>query len=168
LLIGRKSQLNIGDKPDSVKIRLDPYRVFNKAGIKFKFLSRMYFSLDDSDPIVNTWSIDGDNSLILIQEFKMPIDEKTVIDALKDEYIQMKATVDVKGVQLKGKNDVLDGKRIKMKIGNVSLSQDVYVVKMGMRTTAIILQDTFEDDGNNTSEYAKMVKIFTESFEIQE
>ena len=61
IIIGEKVQLKIGDKLHSFKVNLDPYRLFNKAGLSFKYSSRMGFSFDPSTPGIKAWSIDGDN-----------------------------------------------------------------------------------------------------------
>lgn len=167
MLLGKTSRIKIGDRQFAVKIRLAPFRFFNKGGIQFNFPSLMHYKLDDADPNVKMWNINGDNALIMIQAFRMHVDHTALINAFKDQYTQMKADVDLSAIKLKTAGTIFKGTRFDITMGNIRLYQEVYIIEKDSRTTAIILQDAPDEGNNNTGEYMHMKKIFAESFLLQ-
>ena len=85
-----------GDKKYDVTIRLDPYRIFKKADLKFKYPSPMVYACDDSDPNIMTWTLEGGDSVIMVQSYDVAVDEESIVEAFKSEYLQMKAKVDIR------------------------------------------------------------------------
>ncbi len=166
VLIGEETKLKIGSKMRSVRIRIAPHSVFNRVGIRFRYPSSMGFNLDDSDPNVSIWSMDGDEAVIMVQQYNVDIDANVLYAAMKSEFVQMKAKVEVSAIQLKGKRRTLDGKRFKVKMGNVNILQDIYILQEGEQKLALFLQDTVTDNGKSSSEYIEILKLFSKSFEI--
>lgn len=167
LVVGEETRILINEKDHAVKITLDPYRLFQAAGLKFKYPSKMCFTVDDSSPNLTIWSLDGDSSVIMVHLYEVDIEEKIILQSIKNQYLQMNATIDVKDVELKGKNTVLKGKGLEVELGNIFLYQELYMIKNRKTTVALIFQDTLDDRGKNTGEYTNLIKSVSASLEIK-
>lgn len=168
IVVGEEARISIGDKEHSVIIALDPYCLFQNAGLKFKFPSRMYYSIDESTPNLTLWSIDGDNAVIMVQRYKIPVSEAIILESIKNQYLQMKATVELEDIKFKGAKTVLDGKRMKAEWGDTSIYQELYFMKMKGSTVLLIFQDTLDEHGENSREFADLIKTVSASLALIE
>lgn len=167
IIIDRETKLIIGGKEHVVKISVDPLTVFSEAGVSFKYSSRASCSRESSGPNLNMWNITGDQTVIMVQEYKMVIGEAFFVKSLQDQYAGMKAEVETKDAELKTAAGVFKGKELLIHMGEIRLSQQVFTVRKGEHTVLLILQDTLDEKGEHTDEFLEMLKAVARTLKTE-
>jgi hypothetical protein len=127
----------------------------------------MFFSFDDSDTDVNVWSLDGNNALIMVQEYLEATNMNNLIRAMAGEFTLMKAQVEVSEAALKGMDGLYSGKKLLVQMGEHMLEQEIFMFEAGSRSVALILQDIPDEEGENSKEYEEMRALVSETLSIR-
>lgn len=166
VVAGVPSNINIGGKKRRIKVEISPFREFSKVGIKFKYLSQRHFSYDKLSKVVDHWSLDGNNTIIMVQRYRVPVKRKDIVEQFHKQFQAMKAGIKQSATKLKFKNGSLKGDRLDITLGNVRLSQEIYVITGRKETRTFILQDTIQDTGRNSKEYKDTRKVIEKTLSI--
>jgi hypothetical protein len=158
--------LIISGKPHRVRIELNPVRNFEKAGISFNFDAKRHFSYEALSPLVDHWSLDGDSSVIMVQNYKVKIEKADIIESFEGQYRKMKAKTLRSKIKLQYDNKNINGVRLLIKMGKIKLEQQLFFFNKPNTSRVLILQDTFNDDNSNTEEFVKMRKLIQASLSI--
>ena len=159
-------ELMISDKPHRVRIELNPVRNFEKAGISFNFDAKRHFSYEALSPLVDHWSIDGDSSVIMVQNYRVKVEKADIIESFEGQYRKMKAETVRSKIKLKYDDKDVDGVRLLINMGNLKLEQQLFFFNKPSASRVLILQDTFNEDNSNTEEFVKMRKLIQASLSI--
>lgn len=165
--VGEEARIVISGKEHLLKLRLASFRVFDKAGTTFHYPAPMFFSFDDSDPDVTVWSLDGNNAVIMVQEYREAVKLNDLVKVMAGEYALMKAQVDVSEAALKGPGGLYSGKKLRVQMGEIRLYQELYMVQVGNRSICLILQDSLDEEGKNSEEFEKVRAQVAETFAVR-
>ena len=157
--INSNQNIVVSGKPHKVRIELSPTRKFNKAGLSFDFDSKRHFSYEALSPVVDHWSLDGNNSVIIIQNYKVKLDNSEIIDSFKDQYKKMKAKTKWAKTKLKYGDKSVKGERLLINMGDIKLEQQIFFFNKKGETRVMILQDAPEEGNRNTREFVKMREL---------
>jgi len=164
--INANHKIDIAGKPHKVRIELSPTRNFNKAGLSFDFDSKRHFSYEALSPVVDHWSLDGNNSVIIIQNYKVKVDNSEIIESFKEQYKKMKAKTKWAKTRLKYDGKSAKGERLLINMGDVKLEQQIFFFNKKEETRVMILQDAPEDGGKNTQEFVNMRKLVQQTLSV--
>jgi len=156
----------VSGKPHKVRIEISPTRNFNKAGLSFDFDSKRHFSYEELSPEVDHWSLDGNNTVIIIQNYKVKVENSEIIDAFKDEYKKMKARLKSAKTKLNYGDKSVTGQRLLINMGDIKLEQQIFFFNKKGETRVIILQDAPNEDNSNTKEFVEMRKLVQKSLSV--
>jgi len=146
----------VSGKPHKVRIEISPTRNFNKAGLSFDFDSKRHFSYEELSPVVDHWSLDGNNSVIIIQNYKVKVENSEILDSFKEEYRKMKAKTKSTKTKLNYDGKSVTGQRLLINMGDIKLEQQIFFFNKKGETRVMILQDAPDEDNSNTKEFVKM------------
>jgi len=146
----------VSGKPHKVRIEISPTRNFNKAGLSFDFDSKRHFSYEELSPVVDHWSLDGNNTVIIIQNYKVKVENSEILDSFKEEYRKMKAKTKSTKTKLNYDDKSVTGQRLLINMGDIKLEQQIFFFNKKGETRVMILQDAPDEDNNNTKEFVKM------------
>lgn len=164
--INSNHKIEVSGKPHNIRIELSPTRVFNKAGIMFEFDSKRHFSYEALSPAVDHWTLDGNNTVIIIQNYKVDLDNSEIIDSFKDQYKKMKAKSKWAKTKLKAGGSTITGERLLLDIGEVKLEQQLFFFKRKGETRVLILQDAPDENNRNTEEFVKMRNLVQQTLSV--
>lgn len=146
----------VSGKPHEVRIEISPTRNFNKAGLSFDFDSKRHFSYEELSPEVDHWSLDGNNTVIIIQNYKVKVENSEILDSFKEEYRKMKAKTKSTKTKLNYDGKSVTGQRLLINMGDIKLEQQIFFFNKKGETRVMILQDAPDEDNSNTKEFVKM------------
>ncbi len=153
----------VSGKPHKVRIEISPTRNFNKAGLGFDFDSKRHFSYEELSPEVDHWSLDGNNTVIIIQHYKVKVENSDIIDSFKDEYKKMKAKLKSAKTRLNYGDKRVTGQRFLINMGDIKLEQQIFFFNRKGETRVMILQDAPDEGKGNTKEFIDMRKLVEKS-----
>lgn len=167
-VVGVEQAITLDGKPHRVTVKLDPFHSFSEAGLTFRYPRSMYYALDDSDPNVTIWSMDGDSAIIMVQRYDTQVGEQALVDALVSQYHSMKADVKVLKTKWETKGGTYDGKMLMIQMGDIKLLQKVFYHEDKDGATSWILQDSLDHAGRTSDEFRQMLEVLSESFKVQQ
>ncbi len=164
--INSNHKIEVSGKSHKIRIELSPTREFSKAGIMFEFDSKRHFSYEALSPAVDHWTLDGNNTVIIIQNYKVDLDNSEIIDSFKDQYKKMKAKSKWAKTKLKAGGNTITGERLLLDIGEVKLEQQLFFFKRKGETRVLILQDAPDENNRNTKEFIKMRNLVQQTLSV--
>ncbi len=166
VLLGAQHKINIAGKLYEVGIQSSPTRHFDKAGVSFDFDAKRHFSYEALSTFVDHWSLDGNNTTIIVQNYKVKVANSEIIDSFKDQYQKMKAKTNWSKTKLQHDGSDIPGERLLINMGEVNLEQQIFFFNKKNETRVVILQDAINDDKSNTEEFQKMRALFQKSLSV--
>jgi hypothetical protein len=151
-------------------LRVEPYRVFRYAGIRFAYPQDYSFSASLDDPEVSIWTLTGSNSLIMVQRYPNQPNPQAflqqVLAAMKAQYAggvlkETEATLAVKGAPLKGV-------AIDVTMAGSHLRQELFSLPSEKDAIILLLQDVPQDNGQPSPKRVEMGKMLAGSFKLPE
>lgn len=164
--INTDHKIVVSGKPHKVRIEVSPTRKFNKAGLNFDFDSKRHFSYEELSPEVDHWSLDGNNTVIIIQNYKVKVENSEILDSFKEEYRKMKAKTKSTKTRLNYDGKSVTGQRLLINMGDIKLEQQVFFFNKKGETRVMILQDAPNEDNSNTKEFVEMRKLVQKSLSV--
>ncbi|HEX4150333.1 MAG TPA: hypothetical protein VHY20_15155 [Pirellulales bacterium] len=160
------SEVFSGKQPTT--LRVETYRVFPYAGLKFRYPREYTFDADMTEPGVSIWTLSGNSCVIMVQLFKGQKDHTRlrgqVADAMLAALSGMKRADEEPSLKLK--DQTISGERLLTTFGPVSLVQDLYSFPSGEDAVTLILQDTPQDNGQPSADRVRAGKLFCETLEL--
>ncbi len=166
IVVGTPSRITVGGKSREFSVNISPYRDFSKAGVNFKYLSQRHFSYDKLSAAVDHWSLDGNNTIIMVQHYKVPVTRKDIIKQFHEQFKAMKAGIKQTNTKIKTKSGTIKGDRLHITLGNIRLTQEIFVIEDSKATRTFILQDTVPDKGGNSQEYHDTRKVIERTLSL--
>ena len=159
-------EIVIAGKAHRVRVELSPTRRFEKVGLSFDFDAKRHFSYEALSRFVDHWALDGNNTTIIVQNYKVKVANSEIIDSFKDQYQEMKAETNWSKTSLNYGADTISGERLLINMGNIKLEQQIFFFNKKNESRIVILQDAINDDNSNTEEFVKMRSLFQESLSV--
>jgi hypothetical protein len=164
--INTNHKIVVSGKPHKVRIEVSPTRNFNKAGLNFDFDSKRHFSYEELSPVVDHWSLDGNNTVIIIQNYKVKVENSEILDSFKEEYRKMKAKTKSTKTKLNYDGKNVSGQRLLINMGDIKLEQQIFFFNKKGETRVMILQDAPNEDNSNTKEFVTMRKLVQKTLSV--
>lgn len=164
--INSNHKINISGKPHNISIELSPTRKFNKAGLNFEFDSKRHFSYEALSPVADHWSLDGNNTVIIVQNYKVKVENSDILNSFKDQYKKMKAKTKWAKTKLNYGEKSIQGERLLIDMGDIKLEQQMFFFKKNGETRVLILQDAPQEGSENTQEFVNMRKLVQKSLSV--
>lgn len=154
LVPGRPTTVRVGDRTHQLLLEAPRTRVFDNHGIHFEYPATMGFEYDGETPGVHLWTFDGNNSVLMVQEYE-PFDRdqtrEVLSEGLRTQFESMGATLESSPCRLDVAGGPAEGLRLEILMGDVGLVQELYCFQGPGGGVALILQDT-RDPGAAASE----------------
>jgi len=166
VVVGHQSQIVIGGKQRNVHLEISPLRKFDKVGISFQYVGQRHFSYEKLSEQVDHWSLDGNNTIIMVQRYAVAVTRKDILNEFQKQFKAMKADINTSAITLSYKGGKLKGDRLNISLGNIKLTQDIFLIPDRGSSRTFILQDTLNDKGMNTVEYNQTKKLLENSLSI--
>jgi hypothetical protein len=167
--MGQPFHLDVS-KDQELTLKVHPYRLFNKAGVQFKFPENYGFEFRElTAQLIPMWTIKGNHSVVIMQVFNSPSPE-TVLDqylaGLKSQYKGKTETTDVTeklgGVEYKGKSISPDI------VATTKLVQNVFALKLKSGTGILVIQHTLDPDGKLNPNSQVLLSLLRKTFKVGE
>lgn len=162
VVVGRESQIVIGGKQRNVHLEISPLKKFDKVGISFQYIGQRHFSYEKLSEQVDHWSLDG----IMVQRYAVAVTRKDILNEFQKQFRAMKADIKTSAISMNYKGGKLNGDRLDIALGNIKLTQDIFLIPDRGSSRTFILQDTLNDKGKNSAEYLQTKKLLESSLSI--
>ena len=152
----------------AVTLRVEPHRVFRYAGLRFHYPREYTFEADLDMAAVWLWTLSGNDSKIIIQQYKSSKDHGAALELVKKELVAVykdNKTIEAP-VKLSIRGTEVKGKRIEVSIANTLIRQDLYSFPSGKDSIVVILQDSPQDSGSPSADRTRMEKMFCETLQL--
>ena len=170
LIDGKPFTIHDGDtlKYDSksIVVRTSPYLTFDFEALFFDF-PKHFSSEFEHDDGYKTWTLDGNNFVIMYFVFDMPIDADVFIKEMVDKFGKKNCSLSDRRTRL-GNID-LAGKRINITLAGVKLTYDIFVLKTNDgKTHYLAFQDTKGDDGSESQEGLETLDVLNKTIKLKQ
>ena len=164
--LGSRFDLVIAGKRHRARLQSMPVRLFNKTGVSFDFDSKKHFSYEALSPLVDHWSLDGNSSVIMVQNYKSKVADSEIMKAFEHQYNAMKAKLTKGKVKLSYGGKSMEGEKLLITMGNIKLEQQIFFFNGKDRSRVLIIQDTLNDNSGNTEEFLETRKLIQKSLSV--
>lgn len=163
-------KVRINGRETTLALEVEPYRLFNKYGVRFQFPQDFTYDFDDSDPGLMIWGMEKSSSMLMLQKYDLAVTADYMMTLLmasfKAEYRGLKVTESP--TEFIGKKARLKGARLVVEMGSVEIIQDVFVFRTKQGLFCLMLQDSKFKLGPNTDEYGLMIDVLKRTLELVE
>jgi len=150
----------------SIVIRTSPYMTFDFEGLMFDF-PKHFTSQFERGVGYKTWTLDGNDFVIMYFVFDMPIEASVFVKEMVDKFGKKNCTLSDRRTRL-GNID-LAGKRINITLVGVKLTYDLFELKTNDgKTHYIAFQDTKGDDGSESQEGLETLDVLNKTIKLKE
>jgi len=163
---GETFTIEASSRDTEVEVRLAPYRKFNNAALAFRYPSNFAFEYDES-PGYKSWTLDGNNFVILLFE----IDNQTALEDFVDEIVDQfgRENCSLQETEVPIGLKTLYGTRIMVEMAGQGLTFDfLKIPSEDGKSWFIAFQDSLNDDGSGTEEAAITLEMIDQSIVYKE
>lgn len=161
-------EATIGGRRVAMRLVARPDRQFDRDGLRFRYPAAHAFEADRSDPGVALYTLDGNDNVLVIARFTLPMKPEAAASAMieqmalrygKQNVRRRPATLQLGGRAIKGTRlDVaLAGERLRQEIFGFSDASGAAI--------ALIVQDSPRPDGSATAETQRVLDLLATTFE---
>ncbi|HMG93541.1 MAG TPA: hypothetical protein VK589_25965 [Chryseolinea sp.] len=170
LIDGKPFTIHDGDtlKYDSksIVVRTSQYMTFDFEALFFDF-PKHFSSEFVHDEGYKTWTLDGNNFVIMYFVFDMPIESDAFIKEMVDKFGKKNCSLSDRRTRL-GNID-LAGKRINITLVGVKLTYDIFLLKTNDgKTHYLAFQDTKGDDGSESQEGLEALDVLNKTIKLKQ
>lgn len=154
----------------TVPVRITPKatKQFQNAGVSFEYPRAFSMELDKSNPGVRIWTLDGNDVVLMVQEYLvdggLPSQAGEVAKYMVQAYGPENAKRKTVSIELGGKK--LAGHRIEARIAGQRLTQELFDLPSKGRPRVLLVQDSPKDDGSPSDEMRRTRELLTRTFRI--
>jgi len=149
----------------SFTLRMEPYRVFQYAGLSFNYPRGASFKAQVEGPMA-LWTLTDSPAMIMVQHFKNQPDPKLILNQMVEQMTaQYGKSAEVKQTEasLELQKRSLKGVRLEVGFAQQTIHQSLFSFASGKDVIVLILQDV-PDDGKPTRSFAQLQKMMQDSF----
>ena len=149
-------------------LRAEPYRVFQYAGLSFRYPRGFSFEANLENRGVSLWTLDGNDVVIMVHQYAGTRDHaalcRLVIKQITEQYADAKYRELETKLKLNGAP--LNGRRIEVTLANTLVHQDVFSFPSGETSVVLILQDTPDANSKSSVERITAERMLRESLRL--
>ena len=170
LIDGKPYTIHDGDTlqydSKSIVVRTSQYMTFDFEGLTFDF-PKHFSSEFEQDEGYKTWTLDGNDFVIMYFVFEMPVEADVFIKEMVDKFGKKNCTLSDRRTRL-GNID-LAGKRINITLVGVKLTYDLFALKTNDgKTHFIAFQDTKGDDWSESQEGIETLGVLNRTIKLRQ
>jgi hypothetical protein len=146
-------------------IRATKVKTFRLEGLEFEYPRDFAYTFS-SENAYRTWSLDGNNVVIMLFEFPAKVD----LNVLAKEIVKKfgKKNCKIQDQKLKMDHLELKGKRIKVDMLGAQLTYDLYPLTLDSQKMHVLtFQDTKLDNGSDSEEGVRTMELPSRSLAIK-
>jgi hypothetical protein len=150
----------------SLTLRMEPYRLFQYAGLYFQYPRGATFKTQTEGPMT-LWTLSDSPTMVMVQHFKGASDPKSILKQMVDQMLaQYGNSADVKqaAASVELQKRPLQGVRLEVTIARQIIHQSLFSFASGKDTIVLILQDSPEEGGKSSRAYLQFQKMMRDSF----
>jgi hypothetical protein len=169
LIDGKSFSIHDGDtlqyESKSIVVRTSQYMTFDFEGLSFDF-PKHFSSQFEHDVGYKTWTLDGNDFVIMYFVFEMPIEADVFVKEMVDKFGKKNCTLSDRRTRL-GDID-LAGKRINITLVGVKLTYDLFALRTSDgKTHYLAFQDTKGDDGSESQEGLATLDVLNKTIKLK-
>src|SRR4051794_4953611 len=149
-------------------LRVEPYRVFRYAGLRFHYPREYTFEADLTSTAVSMWTLSGNDCKIMVHRYKAREDHEDALESVRKRlvaaYKPSKTKEALTRLNIRGAD--LKGKRIEVRIANTLIQQDLYSFPSAKDSIVLILQDSPLQSGNPSADRTRAERMFCETLQL--
>ena len=152
--LDRAFELDTPGGKTTVKIRLEPHRLFSRDGLSFKYPTKFLFEADLSTEGVVIWTLEGGSCVLMVQRFKDREDPaavlREVVKGMTDTF--GKPNVREGAAALDAGGEKLKGTELRIQVAGERIHYRLFALKAGKNAIILSLQDSPGDGGGLSAE----------------
>lgn len=160
---GQRFEFEVDGKATSARIVELPTRRFDEAGIRFEYPRHFPWEHDAPD----MWTLDGNSAVLILT--RADADADTTAAGLLDgveESLRSARRASREKVVLPTRRGDIQGLASRIRIGELQMRNEAYVLVADDARFFLILQDSLDDDGRPTAEFNEMRKRLAATLEF--
>jgi hypothetical protein len=161
-------ELDLPGGKTSVKIRLEPYRVFAKAGVSFKYPTKFLFEADLETEGVVIWTLEGSTCVLMVQRFSGRDDPEGVLKDVVNNITGSFGEANVKAgpAALDVGAEKLKGTGLRIQVAGQRINYRFFAFKSGKQAVILSLQDSPGEDGAPSAEAKEVDALLKETLKL--
>ena len=147
-----------------INVKIAPYRNFDIQAISFDYPS--HYSYDYSGDGPNSWTLTGNDFVIMFFELNM----EAGLDEFIDEMVKQfgKKNTKTENLKLKLGNRNLSGKKLLVKLAGQTLEMQILSLENNEnKTRLLVFQDSLNEDGSSSAEKNRTINLINQSIEYR-
>ena len=156
--------LDVNGRAIEGRLMVAPTRRLSAAGVAFEYPRHMSFEVDREEPGVTIWTLDGNNSVVMLMELAAQVELDDLIEMFAAPHGGRDVRREPAQITLDGR--ALAGARLVLSMAGSQLRQDVFVLPSNQGTLALIVQDTPAGDGRTSPETADVVALLERTLRL--
>ena len=168
LVLGKRFDLKIGEASHALTVTAKASRFFDKAGLRLRYPSEFLFGFDDELEGCDIYTLEGAETLIMIQVYADVLDPVDVVDATVEVVMEELSPFEIEfaksKITLAGKEFETQELHISLQDGSLIFTQNYFAFPMAQGTCVICLQYGYDDDGVMAEESRAAMNLLEPSF----
>lgn len=166
ITLAAPAEITLADTKHTIELVKNNTSTFNQAGLAFEFDANRHFSYETISPEVDHWSLDGNNSVIMVQHYADCSPFEDIVEVFAQQFEQMGSKVTVADSEMAIKNKRIQGKSLTMQFGEVRLTQQLYYFSHMPSCVVLVLQDTLTDAGEHSDEFDELKTLLQSTLKV--
>lgn len=162
--LDRPFQIDLDNRQIQAQLRAEPTRRFQAGGVSFEYPRHFAFEADRDDPNLTLWTLDGNDGVIMLMRFKVPVEPDQLLEEFVGQY--GKGNVQQGPVRVSLRGQEFEGTRLKITLAGARLHQDVFLLPATGGGLAMIVQDSPDESGNSTDEVREVIRLLEKTFQF--
>ena len=160
-------EVTVGDRKLPATIRSKPTRRFDFEGLAFDYPSHLAYSVDTSTPGILSWSLDGADCIVMVQRYPDISDPEDLLELFVETMVdQFGSAVDSEEeIELELLGEATEGVALTIEFAGTFLLQEIFAFRAGDASWVLVVQDSLDDEGENTEEMLEVREVVAESMQ---
>lgn len=155
--------LFVNNKP--IIINIAKTQVLNTEGISFEYPNHLSLRTE-KDTGLDIYSLDGDDIVISKFVFQVAINTEDLANDLIKDFGKKNCKIDNSKISLN--SNTFEGSKITAGLLNSKLTIEIYKISVqNNQTQILIIQDSKNEDGSDSSEYKNAIEILNKTFVVK-
>ncbi len=161
--VNENDTLLVNNKP--IIIHIAKTQVLNTEGISFEYPNHLSLRTEKESGL-DIYSLDGDDIVISKFVFKIAINSKDIAYEMIKDFGEKNCKIDNSKISLN--SNTFEGSKITAGLLKSKLTIEIYKIsEQNNLTQILIIQDSKNEDGSDSSEYKNAIEILNKTFVVK-
>ena len=154
----------------NVMVSAKPYRTFRAAGLEFRYPRHFAFQVERSAPNVTIWSLDGNDTVVMVLKSRAPMNPNewrdSLIEATRSQFDPKDTRVSETALNLGGR--AVSGRCLEFRVASTVIRQEYFALSRAEAPVLLSIQHPVEEDQESGSEveYRQTKELLEASFRL--